>query len=165
MITGYEHVIQLSVLVKAVGFGYFSCLLFLVFTAINRIFLNKAFFIFIKDAFYPVVITFFGFMFLLKYNAGIVRFYIIAGEVMGFCLCYISSEKMVCYIVDSLIKVLKRFSSVVKEKTTAIRKKSGDKVLSLLKRINAKNYIKKCHSAHERRRSDIGKNKKRNYKK
>lgn len=93
MILGFRHAVQLSVFFKAIGAGYLLGFLFS-FVMFFNVFSGKSHFsVFIRDILFFVSGALFSFLFVLKYNAGIVRFYIFAGELIGFCLFYILPGK------------------------------------------------------------------------
>ncbi len=88
MITGYEHAVQISVLFKAVGVGYLIGILFSFFSFLNSISKNSIA-VFIRDLLFFIMNAVISFLFLLKYNSGIIRFYILAGESIGFLLFHL----------------------------------------------------------------------------
>ncbi|MBR3768874.1 MAG: spore cortex biosynthesis protein YabQ [Clostridia bacterium] len=89
MITGFEHTVQLAVLLKAAGAGYIIGLFYSVVMFLNAMNGRNTVLVFLRDILFFASAAFFTFLFSLKYNAGIVRFYILAGEGIGFCLFYI----------------------------------------------------------------------------
>lgn len=89
MITGFSHAVQISVLLKAIGVGYFLGLFFSLIMFFNAFYGKHAVSVFIRDIVFFISAAFISFLFILKYNAGTVRFYILAGEGIGFLLFYI----------------------------------------------------------------------------
>ena len=89
MITGFEHQVQLSVLIKAVGMGYLLGILFSIMKAVNIPFGKSTAVICIRDICFFVISAFSCFLFSLKYCSGLFRFYVLAGELMGFIIFYI----------------------------------------------------------------------------
>ncbi len=89
MITGFSHTVQLSVLIKSVGAGFFLGFVFSLFMLLNALYGKNTVIVIIRDIVFFVFAAVFTFMFLLKYNAGTLRFYILAGEGIGFCLFYL----------------------------------------------------------------------------
>lgn len=134
MITGFSHTVQLSVFLKSVGAGYVLGLLFFLMSFLNAIISKKDIFVFFRDLLFFISSAVFSFLFMLKYNAGIVRFYILAGELIGFILCYIFpgsafgkwiggiSEK-ISSSTDKIKKKLKNF--FIKQKLKNDKKKKG----------------------------------------
>ena len=86
MITGFEHQVQLSVLIKAVGMGYFLGLLFFLLRLMNFGFRKSIVAVSIRDIVFFVISAFLCFIFSLKYCSGMLRFYVFAGELMGFLM-------------------------------------------------------------------------------
>lgn len=109
MILGYEHTVSLSVFAKAVGVGYTLGFLYLFFMFSNSLFKDKTISVFFRDILYFAIAAVISFLFALKYNAGIVRLYILAGELIGFLLFYIFPGM-------SLGKAMRQFTQPLKQK-------------------------------------------------
>ena len=86
MITGFEHQVQLSVLMKAVGMGYLLGILFFLLKSVNLPLGKSTAAICIRDICFFVISAFLCFLFSLKYCSGFMRFYVSAGELMGFII-------------------------------------------------------------------------------
>ncbi len=93
MITGFVHQVQLSVLIKAVGMGYFLGIIFSVFMFLNAVFGKNTVAVFIRDILFFVIAAFCSFIFSLKYCSGMIRFFVLAGELMGFLIFFIFPGK------------------------------------------------------------------------
>ena len=89
MILGFEHSVAVSVTVKAVGVGYLLGFLYSFFMLLNSLWNKYSLSVFFRDVLFFCVSAVMCFLFILKYNAGIFRFYIFAGLVMGFLIFYI----------------------------------------------------------------------------
>lgn len=89
MILGFEHSVALSVTVKAVGAGYMLGMFYLFFIFLNSLWNKHTVSVFLRDILYFCVSAVFCFLFILKYNAGVFRFYIFAGLITGFLIFYI----------------------------------------------------------------------------
>lgn len=89
MITGFSHLVQISVLVKSIGTGYFLGLTYSVIMLFNAFYGKHIVSVFIRDVLFFISAAFISFLFILKYNGGTLRFYILAGEGIGFLLFYI----------------------------------------------------------------------------
>ena len=75
MILGYEHIVSISVFLKSVGTGYALGLLYVLFMLLNSFFKGHTVSVFFRDILYFSLAAVVTFLFSLKYNAGIVRFY------------------------------------------------------------------------------------------
>ena len=93
MITGFLHQIQLSVFVKAVGMGYFLGILFSFLMLITFGFRKRALPYFIRDVIFFIISAFLCFIFSLKYCSGMPRFYVSAGELIGFLVFFLFPGK------------------------------------------------------------------------
>ncbi len=88
MITGFAHQVQLSVFVKAVGMGYFLGIVFFTLMLLTHNYKKGALPIFIRDITFFAASAFLCFVFSLKYCSGMWRFYVSAGELIGFLLFF-----------------------------------------------------------------------------
>lgn len=89
MILGFVHEVQLWIFIKAVGTGYFLGLIFGAFMLINACGGKNAVTVFLRDVLFFSSAAVISFMFMLKYCSGMIRFYVLAGELMGFILFYL----------------------------------------------------------------------------
>lgn len=112
MITGFEHSVQLSVFIKSIGSGFILGLFFILFVILNLFYSKSIAAVCIRDIVFILSSAVFTFLFALKYNSGIVRFYIIAGEIIGFSLCYMSVPD----IVRVVLSRIKNFIYIIKIK-------------------------------------------------
>ena len=120
MIVGYEHAVQLSVLFKAVGLGYLIGFLFGFFSFFNSVSKN-AIAVFFRDILFFVLSAALSFLFLLKYNAGVIRLYIVAGEFIGFLLYHLFPGS---FVENFIRKSSDRFLGAVSSKVCRIKKKA-----------------------------------------
>ncbi len=141
MILGFEHTVALSVAVKAVGAGYALGLLYSFFMFLNSLWDKNTVSVFLRDVLFFSVAAVVTFLFSLKYNAGIMRFYIFAGELMGFCIFYIfpgvylgryfrkTGKQLKNLIKNILCRFRLSFSRIInyigkkKDKITSVKKK------------------------------------------
>ncbi len=165
MILGFSHAVQLSVFFKAIGAGYALGLLFSFFMFLNIFSGKSSFSVFIRDILFFAAGAIFSFLFILKYNSGIVRFYILAGELMGFCLFYIFPGKSISVLWKSLFlrlrpqyfRIKEKVSRVKKKHTEAIGRKKRKKAFD--SRTDKKEKAKKQRNKKKRKRVTGPKNK------
>lgn len=131
MILGFSHAVQVSVLLKSVGAGYVAGFIFCLIMSANAVSHKSAVRVFIKDIFFFVFAAFFLFLFLLKYNSGIFRFYICAGELMGFLIFYIfpgkSIRTLICKLYLHFENIRKHITLKLNEKKKSCKNKSAKK--------------------------------------
>ncbi len=132
MILGFEHTVQLSVFVKSVGAGYIIGLIFFMLMLMNCFFGKHTYSVFIRDVLFFLTAAVFTVIFLLKYNAGIIRFYILCGELMGFILFYIFPASVITPKVRVFAVALKE---KIKRKTEGCRKVYNESKLNIKKRF------------------------------
>ena len=153
MITGFVHQVQLSVLIKAVGMGYFFGVFFYVLTFLCCGMGKNTVSIFIRDILFFIAAAYLSFLFSLKYCSGMLRFYVAAGEMMGFLIFYVYPGKQIFHLFNKLSgkmnteinKIRLLLSSAIAEK----RKKTGNFILARKenKRGNIKKKSRKMHIA------------------
>ncbi|MBQ3537021.1 MAG: spore cortex biosynthesis protein YabQ [Clostridia bacterium] len=152
MITGYMHTVQLSVFIKSVGLGFLIGVLFSVLMFFNTVFGKKTFTVFLRDVLFFVSSAVLTFMFILEYNAGILRFYIFAGELIGFILFYIYPAEILRRFFASLCVFYQNTASRFKIVFAKRRKVLSSKLSSA---VNAQRERKKVKR--EKRKNTIRK--------
>lgn len=95
-------------------------------------------FVFIQDILYFSIITFVTFMFLLSYNDGRLRMFILVGELMGSVLYFFSLSILILKSSKLIISVIKKILSVILNPFIKIFKFIKDKSDSLKDKINVK---------------------------
>lgn len=95
MITGFAHQVQMSVLIKAVGMGYFLGFLFSLLKTVNIPLGKSTAAVCIRDILFFVISAFLCFLFSLKYCSGMFRFYVTASELTGFLIFHIFPGKLI----------------------------------------------------------------------
>ncbi len=130
MITGYEHIVQLSVFLKSIGAGFVIGILFSVFSVLNLLNGKNTAIVCIRDIIFFLISAVFTFLFALKYNAGIIRFYLLAGELIGFCLSYMFTCNVIRTLADRLSK-----------KIILLNKKTVTNLGRLIKFLKLKEFI------------------------
>ena len=120
MITGFLHQVQLSVFVKAVGMGYMLGILFSLMMLITLNCRKSAFPYFVRDTLFFVMSAFLCFIFSLKYCSGMPRFYVAAGELIGFLVFFIfpggQIRSLYRKIYESMSSIIKKISEYPKKK-------------------------------------------------
>lgn len=140
MILGFEHTVQLSVFFKSIGMGYIMGLLYAAVMFFNAAGTKKIISVFLRDVLFFIVCTLFSFLFVLKFNAGITRFYTVVGEIMGFCIFYIFPGRPVIDVIGNFVLKCK---AEIGSKADKIKKKHAEK--SEKRKIKKKEKEKRSH--------------------
>ncbi len=158
MITGYMHTVQLSVFIKSVGLGFLMGIIFSAVMFLNTVSGKRTFIVFLRDVLFFVSSAVLTFMFILEYNAGILRFYIFAGELIGFILFYIYPAEILRRIFSSFYNVLQRKFSRILAVFSTKGKELSEKLRSAVKKkreikddkgLKRKNTVRKQHTKKE----------------
>ena len=116
MILGFAHEVQLWVFIKAVGTGYLMGLIFCMLMLINATGARHTAFVFIRDIIFFVISAFASYLLMLKYCSGMIRFYVLAGEIAGFLLFCI-------YPGTSISSRCRKILEMIRERMNKNRKK------------------------------------------
>jgi len=81
-----SHSFQISLFIKSIGLGALIGAVYFFFVILRRTGLKKTISVIIQDILFFVFSALISFIFIFEVNAGEVRFFIFAGELMGFCL-------------------------------------------------------------------------------
>lgn len=95
-------------------------------------------FVFIQDILYFAIITFVTFMFLLSYNDGRLRMFILVGELMGSVLYFFSLSILILKSSELIIKVMKKILSIILNPFIIFFKFIKSKIDNLKTKINFK---------------------------
>lgn len=104
---------QLTCFLSSLGMGFLLGVLYDVLRAIRLSFTKSKIALVIFDILYFVLFGVLTFLFILAFNKGEVRSYIIAGELMGALFYYISFGIAVIKFTDKAIILLKRFYAFI----------------------------------------------------
>ncbi len=104
---------QLTIFTSSLGLGFLLGVLYDVLRAIRLSFTKSKIALVFFDILYFVIFAFCTFLFILALNKGEVRFYIIAGELIGATFYYFSFGIAVIKLTDRAAAVLKRFRKFV----------------------------------------------------
>ena len=145
--------IHLGIFGFSIIFGAFLGIFYDIFRIIRIFFKCKFWNVFIQDIIYFFLSGVSTFLFILFINSGEIRFYILAGELMGFTLYYLTLGSLVYGIFYRFSRVIKKFftkifralfvpikSSVGKIRLICLKKKiNNQKIWSL--RIKLNNHL------------------------
>ncbi|MCH5198246.1 MAG: spore cortex biosynthesis protein YabQ [Oscillospiraceae bacterium] len=124
------HIFQISVFFKSIGLGALIGILYFFFIILRRSGLSKTAVVVAQDIVFFCAAAVISFMFIFEVNAGETRFFIFAGEVMGFCLIYIFPLKPLASFYYKISKNLREKAAVFFAEKK--RKKSEKKSKKLL---------------------------------
>lgn len=100
---------QLTIFISSLGLGFLLGMLYDILRALRLSLTKSKGAIVFFDILYFLLFGFCTFLFILALNKGEVRFYIIAGELIGAIFYYISFGIAVIKITDRAVKLLRRF--------------------------------------------------------
>ena len=95
MMYGISHSFYLFVFLKCVGIGFMIGGIYLVFMILRRVFSFGKMLILIQDLIFFVIAAIITFLCMFYINAGVMRFYLFAGEGIGFGLFYLLPGKTI----------------------------------------------------------------------
>ena len=86
---GLGNDFQFVIFVKSIGIGVLLGAIFFVFRCLRSLGRRKTVEVFIQDLLFAVVSAFLTFIFILNENFGVIRFYLLAGEGIGFLFLFL----------------------------------------------------------------------------
>ncbi len=107
------HSQQLSIFIGALGLGFLLGILYDVFRAIRISFTSLKIINIIFDLLYFFVFSISTFLYILALNKGEVRFYIIAGEIIGAAVYYLSFGIAAIKLTNKLSRLIKSLFSCI----------------------------------------------------
>lgn len=88
--------------------GALLCAIYDVFRMLRISFGGKAIAVFIEDIIFSIVALVLTFVFVIAFNNGELRFFILIGELFGFTAYYFTVGKLTMFFSKSVIKVIKK---------------------------------------------------------
>ena len=101
---GEENLLQVRVLFCALGAGFLLGLLYAVLMLLRRLIRHSAAAVAAEDIIYCVAAAFLTFMFLLDYNRGQVRCYLLLSQLAGFLAVRAAAAKMIAKTKNNACK-------------------------------------------------------------
>ncbi len=142
---------QLNIFIVALGFGFLLGILYDLLRALRIAFTKSHGAIIAFDIIYFLLFGFLTILFIIALNKGEVRFYIIAGQVIGWLFYYFTFGIAVIKFTDFFISLLKRiFSFIYKVLTAPFRL-----ILKVLNSIYGK--IRKLFKKSRKKSENLGK--------
>ena len=62
----------------------------------------------VEDIIFFIIVSFSTFVFILSFTEGVIRFYVIFGELLGFILCHVTLGALIVKLLGGFIRLLKR---------------------------------------------------------
>ena len=85
---GVPHSVQVFLFLKSVGLGFATGGVYLPLRLLRRLVPHRSAAVFFEDVLFCGFAALLLFYFLFTYNAGVPRAYLLAGDALGFFLCY-----------------------------------------------------------------------------
>lgn len=142
----------------SVGAGVLLAAFYDVFRIFRTVFHSVKRAVFFQDLFYMLCASFFTFLVALGVNYGEVRFYILAGEIIGWCLYYLTvgmitirvfrfiSSILHRFLIDPIKKILVKFFHWIIKKLKILGKKVKTAVINQKKRLKQHREIVYNHT-------------------
>lgn len=89
---GVSHGFSFFVFLKSIGIGYFLGILYAAFKLLRVMGLRQTAVVFLQDILFFIISAIVVFLFVFDTNAGVFRFYIISGILIGFLFLYSASD-------------------------------------------------------------------------
>ncbi len=139
---GIELSAQMYIFIKSIALGFMIGFIYNLFMLFRISFIKNIFSVFLQDIVFFVGAGILTFLFVFETNYGQLRFYIFAGELIGFCLYYFfpsrlvnllwkkadnSIKKHIGKVFDCLLKPLKRIKIKLPKRKTEEKKQKEQK--------------------------------------
>lgn len=124
---GIELSAQMYIFIKSIALGFIIGIIYNLFMLLRISFIKNFIAVFFQDIIFFVFSSILTFLFVFETNYGQLRFYIFAGELMGFCLYYFFPARLLNLLwlkADTVIKsCLKKVMAVLLKPVKYIRTK------------------------------------------
>jgi len=151
--------------VISIGAGVFLGAYYDIFRIFRTVFRSENRAVFFQDLFYMLSAAFVTFLLALGVNYGEVRFYILAGEIIGWCLYYLTvgmvtiqifkwiSYLLHRFLINPIKKLVFRFLHWIRNKANIIVKNVKKVALNRKKRLKHHDKIVYNHFTNKRRKN------------
>lgn len=147
--------LQTRIFLLSIGLGFLLGFLYDIFYISRLAFTKSKYAVYIQDFIYLLICSFATFIFILSLSSGVVRYYILVGELLGWLIYYLSTGLFVVAYADKAVKAIKLFINKtirvllipikwIKKKITLLFKKISDLFKKLAKKVHkiVKRYLK-----------------------
>ncbi len=104
---------QTLVFLYSLLLGVLLCAIYDVFRIIRIAFGGKTITVFIEDIVFSIIALVLTFVFVIAFNNGELRFFVLIGEFLGFVFYYFTVGKLTMFFSKAIIKLIKRLISIV----------------------------------------------------
>lgn len=122
----------------AAALGALLCAVYDIFRIIRVAFGAKQLAVFIEDIVFSLIALVLTFVFVISFNNGEVRFFVLIGELLGFAIYYFTVGRIVMSLSKAIVRLIKRVLTFVlvpaakvianaKQKINAKKEKTGEK--------------------------------------
>ena len=111
-----SHAFQVSVFIKSAGMGALLGAAYIVFMLLRRSGIAGTAAVVVQDLLFFILAAIASFAFIFEVNAGSVRFYIFAGEAIGFCLVYMFPLRSLAVFIGNNVYKLRKKTFLLIEK-------------------------------------------------
>lgn len=139
---------QTKIFFLSIGLGFLLGILYDIFYIFRISFTKGKISIYIIDVFYLLSCSFITFLYILSVSSGMVRIYILIGEILGWIIYYVSSGYFVVKYVTAGVNSIKRFNKKISRLIVIPFKKINGFSNKLFK--NSYNKVKKNKKNYKR---------------
>ena len=112
---GIELSAQMYIFIKSIAVGFILGFIYNLFILFRISFMKNAFAVFFQDMIFFVGVSILTFLFILETNYGQMRFYIFAGELIGFCVYYFFPAVLISFLWKKADKCIRKcFTKIFK---------------------------------------------------
>lgn len=104
---------QAVIFLYAVALGAILCTVYDVFRIIRIAFGGKITAVFVEDIIFSVIALMLTFIFVVAFNSGELRFFILLGEMIGFTLYYFTLGKLTMSVSKAIISTIKKLLNLL----------------------------------------------------
>lgn len=121
---GLGYAFQTDIFIKSLGAGFSLGVVYSVFQCLRKAGLRGRISVFFQDLLFFVICALVTFIFSFEVNFGYVRGYLLAGEIIGFCIFYLLPSKVTVFLAEKITRPFLYFTGRIREK---IKRKQGQK--------------------------------------
>ena len=119
---------QANTFVYSVALGALLCAVYDVFRIIRIAFGAKQIAVFVEDMVFSLIALILTFVFVITFNNGEVRFFVLIGELLGFIVYYFTVGRAVMLLSKAIINLVKKIFSFIYTPFVKVCKVIGTKI-------------------------------------
>lgn len=113
---GLGYAFQTDIFIKSLGAGFFLGFIYSVFQCMRKAGSRGKAVVFVQDLCFFVISALVTFIFSFEVNFGYVRGYLLAGEIMGFCIFYLLPSKVTVLLTEKITWPFRNLIGIIRRK-------------------------------------------------